>query len=109
MRIILFILLAYGITNIVVFGSIFVNWRNFWYQKSPKIFGKLFTCPMCLSFWVGGILSYIVSNNGLCTPFLEYGITNLPLVWFFDACFTSGCVWIIHNIEEAFERSNPEK
>lgn len=109
MKIVLFILLAYGITNIAVFGSIFNDWRNFWYKKSPKILGKLFTCPMCLSFYVGGILSYIFQYYGLSTPFLEYGINNLPLLLFFDACFTSGCIWIIHNIEEAFERSNPEK
>lgn len=109
MKIFLFILLAYGITNIAVFGSIFERWRNFWYKKSPKIFGKLFTCPMCLSFYVGWILSQLFNYYGLSTPFSEYGVNYLPLLLFLDACFTSGCVWIIHTIQEAFERSNPEK
>ncbi len=109
MKIILFILLAYGITNIAVFGSIFANWRGFWYEKSPKIFGKLFTCPMCLSFYVGGILSYTFYYLGLSTPFIEYGVNNLPLLLFLDSCFTSSGVWLIHTLQEALERSNPEK
>jgi hypothetical protein len=103
MKILLFVLLAYGITNIAVFGSIFENWRAVWNKVNPKFFGKLFSCPMCLSFYVGGILSYIFYTMGYSTPFLSYGVTNLPLLIFLDACFSSGCTWILHNIEECFE------
>ena len=104
MKILLFIFLAYGITNIVVFGSIFEKWRTYWNKLNPSFFGKLFTCPMCLSFYVGGLLSIIFNAIGVSTPFLEYGIPYLPLLVFLDACFTSGCVWLIHNIEEFFEK-----
>ena len=100
----LFILLSYGITNIAVFGSIFEKWRNWWLKTNPAFFGKLFTCPMCLSFYVGGILSILFTSYGFSTPFFEYGFRNLYILAFLNACFTSGCVWILHNIEEAFER-----
>jgi hypothetical protein len=104
MNILMFELLAYGITNILVFGSIFKEWRAFWDRTSPNFFGKLFTCPLCLSTWVGAFLSTLFIFLGYTTPFISYGITMLPLVVFFDACFTSGCVWIIHTVQEYFEK-----
>ena len=42
-----FILFSYGLTNILVFGSIFDNIR-------PK--HKFFHCPLCVGFWVGVFL-----------------------------------------------------
>ncbi len=62
MKIVLFELLAYGITNILVFGSIFKSWRDFWGKINPSFFGKLFTCPLCLSTWVGGVLSFLFNQ-----------------------------------------------
>jgi hypothetical protein len=108
MKIILFVFLAYGITNILIFGSIFEFWRNFWVKTNPNFFGKLFTCPLCLSTWVGGFLSMIFNYFGYQTPFIQYGVTILPLLIFLDACFTSGAVWLIHTIQEAFERAFAE-
>lgn len=104
MAILLFILTSYGITNILLFGSIFSGWRDFWVKHNPNFFGKLFTCPMCLSTWVGFILSYSLTNLNYMTPFTMYGIDIMYLKIFLDGCFTSGCVWLIHNFEEAFER-----
>jgi ABC-type polysaccharide/polyol phosphate export permease len=104
MNTLIFILTSYGITNILIFGSIFASWRNFWNKVNPSFFGKLFTCPMCLSTWVGIALSTLFTYYGYQTPFTSYGIDLLYLKVFLDGCFTSGCVWIIHNLEEAFER-----
>jgi hypothetical protein len=104
MKIILFILVSYGITNILVFGSIFQKWRDFWVKFNPSFFGKLFTCPLCLSTWIGGLLSTLFISFGYTTPFTEYGITILPLLVFLDACFTSGVVWITHTVQEWFEK-----
>lgn len=104
MKILLFVLLSYGITNILVFGSIFQKWRDFWNKINPSFFGKLVTCPLCLSTWIGGILSTLFIYFGYSTPFTEYGITILPLLIFLDACFISGCVWIIHTLQEYFEK-----
>lgn len=104
MKIVLFELLAYGITNILIFGSIFQSWRDFWNKINPNFLGKLVTCPLCLSTWVGAILSLLFKILGCSTPFTEYGIAILPLLIFLDACFTSGCVWLIHTIQEWFEK-----
>jgi hypothetical protein len=104
MKIALFELLSYGITNIVIFGSIFQQWRDFWVKVNPNFFGKLFTCPLCFSTWVGFGLSFLFNYLGYSTPFTEYGIIFLPLSVFLDGCFTSGCVWIIHTIQEWFEK-----
>ena len=109
MKILLFVLLAYGITNIAIFGSIFQQWRDYWERINPSFMGKLTSCPMCLSFYVGLVLSIIFNLNGYSTPFFEYGIKYFPLLIFLDACFTSSCVWLIHTVQEAFERAFQEK
>lgn len=100
-----FLLLAYGVTNIAVFGSIFDWWRSFWDRLSPNFFGKLFSCPLCLSTWVGFILSYTFITFGYQTPMSLYGVDNFALIVFLDGCFTSGGVWLIHTIQEFFERA----
>ena len=104
MKSVMFLLLSYGITNIVVFGSIFEKFRLFWDKQSPNFFGPLFNCPMCSSTWFGFILSTIFSILGYYTPFTEYGIENVFLRIFLDGCFTSGGVWLIHTIQEYFEQ-----
>jgi hypothetical protein len=55
MELLWFILAAYGLTQILVYGSVFNSIR-------PKegFFGELFRCSMCLGFWVG-VLLYGVS------------------------------------------------
>lgn len=100
-----FLLLSYGITNIAVFGTIFNGWRQFWNKISPSFFGKLFGCPLCLSTWVGFILSFVFASLGYQTPMSVYGIDNLPLMVFLDGCLVSGGVWLIHTIQEFFERA----
>jgi hypothetical protein len=100
-----FLLVSYGITNIAIYGSIFDGWRNFWKRVSPSFFGKLFSCPLCLSTWVGFVLSYILLSFGFQTPMFSYGIDVLPLAVFLDGCLTSGGVWLIHTIQEFFERA----
>jgi hypothetical protein len=104
MQNILFLFLIYGITNIIIFGSIFTSFRDFWLKYNPNFFGKLFTCPLCLSTWVGGIISLTFNYFGYKTPFSNYGLEILPLIIFCDACLSSGVVWVIHNFEEMLER-----
>ena len=100
-----FILLAYGWTNIMVFGSsIIQTHREFWQRTSPNFFGKLLSCPMCLGTWVGFVLSYIFQYFGWETPMTNIGVGILPIAVFLDGVFTSGAVWFIHNLEETFER-----
>lgn len=50
-----FIILLFGawaITSIFVNGSIFDKFRNYLIVKHPFL-GKLFSCTMCLGFWIG--------------------------------------------------------
>jgi hypothetical protein len=108
METIIFTLIAYGACNNMIFGSIFEGWRNF-----LKMFGtggyslhKLFTCFMCLATWWGFLSTFVMIklNYGHLTPCGSIGVNNEPLMIFFNGLFTSGSVWLIHNLEEMFER-----
>ena len=101
---------AYGICNMIAFGSgpfkIFEKIREWSYDISEH-FSSLFSCMMCLPANIGWITSLInwFFIPVKITPFnLLLAGTNLWLVALIcDCCFTSGIVWIIHNIESFFE------
>ena len=72
MDLVYFVLASYGLTLILVYGSIFNKIRP---QKEwLSGFGKLFHCPMCMGFWSGVFLFGI---NGLTELFsFEYNLVN---------------------------------
>ena len=107
-----YIIFAYGIANMIMFASgpfgIFEKWRNFTHRVSDG-FGELFTCPMCLSTWIGLVFSAIniwLVPTVAFTPFnMVFGVGEyIPLVLIMDMGFTSGIVWLIHQFEEMMER-----
>ena len=107
----LYILSAYGLSNMVVFGSgpfrIFERIREITSNISDH-FGTLFSCMMCFPANVGIIVSLIdwfLLPSIAITPFNIVLIgTNLWWVAIIaDCCLTSGAVWLIHNIESFFE------
>ena len=51
MELLWFVLAAYGLTQILAYGSILNKIR-----PTEGFFGELFHCPMCLGFWVGVLL-----------------------------------------------------
>jgi hypothetical protein len=51
MELLWFVLAAYGLTQVLVYGSIFNKIR-----PTEGFFGELFRCSMCLGFWVGVLL-----------------------------------------------------
>ena len=106
MNVLLFLLVGYGISNIIVFGSIFESMRNWFQRWSPNFFGQLTSCMICLPTWVGFILSYGLSLLGYTnlTPFGSLGLDNIWLRVFLDGCLTSGVVWLIHTLQEHFEK-----
>ena len=53
MNTLLFILVTYGFSNIVVYGSIFKGMRNFLKKVSPNFWGELVSCMICFPTWVG--------------------------------------------------------
>ena len=106
MSTLLFLLTAYGITNILIFGSIFEGMRNFLNKINPSFLGMLASCPLCSSTWIGFILSFGLTYLGYAnlTPFGSIGLNIIWLKVFLDGCLTSGVVWLIHTLQEHFEK-----
>lgn len=95
------ILAAYGMTSILVWGSIFESTRNFIKTKSI-FFGDLISCTLCTSTWVGFFMSIVL--GGLCSKLFDVN----PLIgFFFDGMFTAGSVWVINSMVEFYEENRP--
>ena len=84
MNLVWFVLIAFGLTQSLVYGSIFNNIR-----PSRGKFGELFHCSMCMGFWVGVFLCGISSYTELFT--FEYNLANLLIL----GCLGSGTSYLI--------------
>lgn len=106
-----YIIMAYGLSNLLVFGDgpadIIYKFRMFCCRNFPTV-GKMLECMMCTSTNVGlimSIINIILIPSMPFTPFnyvfcdVSYWYLIIPL----DACFTSGCVWLIHTLQEMME------
>ena len=69
MSLIYFILCAYGMTYILLYGSIFDKIR----PKKGQM-GKLFSCSLCTGFWVGVFLWSVNPYTELFT--YDYNLLN---------------------------------
>lgn len=111
LNILIFILIGYSISNIIVFSSIFSKIRDFFTDKDPNFLGKLVTCMMCTPFWVGVIGSYLVFSPTLQCGMVYEGVDVLGLFTipqnvisiFLDGCLISGTTWLIHTLQEHLE------
>jgi hypothetical protein len=97
------IILAYGLSQILVYGSIFDTqrqWVHAWAELSPilKFISGLISCMMCTSTWVGFFLSLTFYS-----PAMELMNFNPYFSWFFDGCLASGAVWGINALVEYWE------
>lgn len=106
-------IVAYGACNVIAFGSgpfkIFERIRELALKIGPH-FGQLFGCMMCLPTNFGLIASLVdwfFIPGVSFTPF-NILLPAVPGMWALamlcDASFTSGIVWLIHNIENWFEK-----
>lgn len=104
---IIIILLTYSICNIVIWGSIFQKFRDTLENWSPNFFFKLFTCFMCLGFWVGVTLSVLLQKMDYhqFSITANSGLDNTYLSVFLDACILSGSSWLINTVQEFLERA----
>lgn len=112
-QLILWMIMSYGLMNIVVYGSIFKGVRDKIRELgdnkelvSSVIFdfiSGILTCPMCFSTWGGFLLGLYVYSP-------THQILGLsPIVsWFFDGILSSGAVWAINAIIEWFEVNRPK-
>lgn len=94
-NLVIFSLISYGMSNILVYGKIFSWLRNI--LSKWNFTKELMTCMMCMGFWVG-ILIY----------FSGYSLINLQYVSiFFQILFygvlSSGVTWLLHTIQEFIE------
>lgn len=102
---------VYGLSNMMVFSSgpfkIFEKIRE-WSSYISEHFSTLFNCMICLPANIGWIISlidwFLLPTIGV-TPFniLLHGTNLWWVALICDCCFTSGIVWIIHNVESFFE------
>ena len=87
MGLLYFVLTAYGLTQILVYGSIFNKIR-----PTEGWFGELLSCPMCTGFWVGVLLFGISGYTELFT--YEYNLVNLLILGW----LSSGTSYILNVI-----------
>ena len=111
MELLIWILIAYGMSNILVWGSIFRVPRQSLYDMSlvpglhqpvAKFFADLVQCMMCTSTWVGFFLGAVVTSP----TYWLFGTTPY-ISWFFDGLMASGAVWAINSVIEWFEQNRP--
>lgn len=108
----LWMIMAYGLSNIIVYGKIFSGVRQFILEMSetPLIFvqpiGKFLhgmtSCMMCISVWIGFFYGIFVYS-----PVHEFLQVKSFISWFFDGILSSGAVWAINSIIEWFEQNRP--
>lgn len=109
-KLITWIILSYGLMNIMVFGSIFQGLRDFFYKWGENEFLPFYTvgkfihgilsCPMCFSTWGGFFLGFVIYS-----PTNELLQVPLWSSWFFDGILSSGAVWAVNSIIEWFEQN----
>ena len=105
-----FILVNYGMSNIVVYARgpfhIFEWWRNTAFKIHPQL-GEMFSCMICYPTWNAIMLtglSYLIGIQ--LTPFTIVFNWEYPIITaLLDGAIGSGTTWIIHNIEEWFEKN----
>lgn len=117
MIIIMYLLMAYGLTNLIVFGKgpfdLLVTFRTIM-GKISYTFEDMLSCMMCTSANVGWILSLL---NILFLPSLRLTPFNIIIdnnnLWYLiiilDMTLTSGVVWLIHSVQEMCERIGTTK
>lgn len=120
-KLFVYILCAYGLSEMVVFGrgpfGIFEKWRDVAHDIGDG-FGELFTCMLCFPTWVGMALSVI---DIACFPFFQFTPFNIVFsmvpggfllnlfIVLLDGFATAGICWFLYQIEEALERVGDDK
>lgn len=114
MEILIWFITAYGLTNILVYGSILQSTRD-----NIRLIGEtgfpvlspicnfvsdMLSCMMCCSTWVGFFFSFL-----LFSPINYYFGVSPYFAWFLDGMLASGAVWAINSVIEYFEENRIQK
>ena len=114
MTLIAWFVMAYGFTNIMVYGSIFQGLRDTikGFGNHPyfplnflfKFIDGILSCVMCCSTWIGFFIGLVIWSP-------NYHLFGMPIYtsWFFDGLIASGAVWVINAIVEYYEENRPSK
>lgn len=82
-----FILSAFGLTQILIYGSILDPIR----PTKGKL-GELFKCPMCMGFWVGLFLWSI-------NPYTQlFSFDESPITAFLLGCISSATSYVLSTV-----------
>ena len=84
MSLVYFVLCCFGLTQILIYGSILDSVR----PKQGKL-GELFQCPMCLGFWIGLILWALNGYTGL------FSFDNSLVTGVLLGCLSSGTSYVL--------------
>ena len=87
MELLYFTLAAYGLTQILVYGSILKRIR----PTTGKL-GEMFRCPMCMGFHVGWFLMLLSPFTGLFN--FDVSVSNFLLL----GCLSSGTSYILNMV-----------
>ena len=80
LELIIFIAATFGLTNIIVYESIFNRPRTWIARVFPNsLLNKAIKCPTCAGFWVGCILFWIL------IPISSYVILNILIAGFISS------------------------
>lgn len=101
--------LMYGLSNILIYGSLFQWFRNFLFSLGSGDYSlyKLFTCTMCLPTWLGfgfGFFMYYVGKERLLITNMFYDLNDYKYISILlTGIITSGIVYFINTFVEYFE------
>ena len=109
-ELLIFMIVAYGMSTILVYGSIFNGlrdkihqWGNNKYARFNylgQFISELIKCMLCTGTWVGFFLSLTMFS-----PTINFFGLNEYISVFFDGMFSAGSVWAINAIVEWFEEN----
>ena len=87
MDLVYFILCAFGLTQILVYGTVFNSIR-----PSKEKCAGFFHCPMCVGFWVGVLLYGI-------NPYTELFMFDISVATaFLLGCLSSGTSYVLSTL-----------
>ncbi len=103
MNTLIFLLICYGATNNLIWGSIFEGFRNYLKKFGTGGYSlyKLFTCFMCLGTWMGFVVSGIYLLVGVATPLI---VASVPVSIFLHGLLSGGGVWLLNTLQEKLEK-----
>jgi len=103
-KFILFILICSGITNSVTSNNFFDFLRN----TKSKFINKLFNCSLCLGWWTGIVVYYILDFYNEFT--IDCHLYRLTSVWYADMILygfiASYTCYLLCNLANYYERKH---